>query len=569
MTTARVRRCPIRNCLLAVLWSLLLLAPLALAHGGSDEVDVESAGGAVGCASPEPAESSLDQPYADFSGKVIAQVRFNQIDVFDPDDPVEGQNLYQFFNRLRVNTRQTVIAQRLLFAVGDKVDSEQIAETERILRAEPYLGNAYIAVDEVCGDEVALVVVTREIWTTEPRVSFSREGGDTRTSIGIKESNIAGSGNEFSIIYRDDAQRNSVSYNFYSPHLFNTQIVTELSYSDNSDGESNRFVLERPFYSRYTRWTAGIRNERITAIEEIDHYGEQINAYRHATEHRESFVGRSILTGDDRIHRFLAGFAQERHSFSESVDTKQGVPDDENLVYPWWEYRFIENQYSIYQNLYQLHRVEDVAMGPELSVRLGYGGTYFGNDSDVLRYQIEFSDMYSVSEEQLLQLSLLADGRYYSSGGQANEQVLGGQLSYFFLAGRQHRWYASVSYHQGRHLAQHNELTLGGDRGLRGYPRDYQRGERRYLINLEKRYVSDLHLFNLFRVGALVFFDAGRAWGPKYDDVRHLSNVGAGLRLSSSKTHLGSVVHVDLAYPLADKKAASGYQLLMQATRSF
>ena len=43
---------------------------------------------------------------------------------------------------------------------------------------------------------------------------------------------------------------------------------------------------------------------------------------------------------------------------------------------------------------------------------------------------------------------------------------------------------------------------LGGNNGLRGYPADYNKGNRRLLFSMEKRYFTDIHLFNLVRVAA-------------------------------------------------------------------
>src|SRR5256885_12903468 len=56
------------------------------------------------------------------------------------------------------------------------------------------------------------------------------------------------------------------------------------------------------------------------------------------------------------------------------------------------------------------------------------------------------------------------------------------------------------------------QLVLGGDTGLRGYPRNYQTGDRRVLLNVERRVYTDWYPFRLIRVGGAVFYDWGRAW---------------------------------------------------------
>jgi outer membrane translocation and assembly module TamA len=87
---------------------------------------------------------------------------------------------------------------------------------------------------------------------------------------------------------------------------------------------------------------------------------------------------------------------------------------------------------------------------------------------------------------------------------------------------------------------------------------------------LERRYFSDIHIFNLMRVGGVVFFDAGKAWGlPNEPRAPLLSNVGIGLRLSSTKVRIGNIVHVDVAMPTTAKDGLSKYQLTIGAYQKF
>jgi outer membrane translocation and assembly module TamA len=89
-------------------------------------------------------------------------------------------------------------------------------------------------------------------------------------------------------------------------------------------------------------------------------------------------------------------------------------------------------------------------------------------------------------------------------------------------------------------------------------------------MSVERRYFSDYHLFNLLRMGGVVFFDAGKAWG--LNDGSHnrlLSNIGFGLRFSSSKVRVGNVVHIDVAMPITERGDDGGVQLLFGASQQF
>jgi hemolysin activation/secretion protein len=116
------------------------------------------------------------------------------------------------------------------------------------------------------------------------------------------------------------------------------------------------------------------------------------------------------------------------------------------------------------------------------------------------------------------------------------------------------------------------QILLGGDSGLRGFPLRYQAGTSRALLRLEDRFFTDWYPFHLLRVGYAAFIDAGRTWG---DDTRAtpslgmLYNVGFGLRLSSPRASSGSVVHIDLAMPLNGPADISGMQLSVKTKATF
>jgi hemolysin activation/secretion protein len=80
-----------------------------------------------------------------------------------------------------------------------------------------------------------------------------------------------------------------------------------------------------------------------------------------------------------------------------------------------------------------------------------------------------------------------------------------------------------------------DQLRLGGEGGLRGYPLNYQNGDNRVVLTLEERVYSDWYVFRLVRVGGAVFYDLGRAWGGVNQNTVNggwLSDVGIGLRLA-------------------------------------
>ena len=74
-------------------------------------------------------------------------------------------------------------------------------------------------------------------------------------------------------------------------------------------------------------------------------------------------------------------------------------------------------------------------------------------------------------------------------------------------------------------------------------------------------------------IGAAVFFDAGAAWfaGREGDptELGLLRDVGFGLRLSSTRSSRGSMLHLDLAFPLDGDDSIESVQFLVKAKQRF
>jgi len=540
-------------------WLCLIGLLLSFSAGafGADSAD--------SCSSPDRSTTPLNGDYKDYAGKTITAIRYTSVDVFDTSDPRENNGIYRFLNWLHINTRPAVIAPQLLFSVGDRLRADRLAESERLLRTRPYLGDATIEVDEVCGGNVALLVVTRDIWTLEPQIDLSRQGGETGHGFGFSEENLLGTGTALTLGYDKDEERSRTSLSFYTPHLLNSRVETSAVFAETSDGQQTEISVQRPFFSLDTAWAAGTTHSDITQDETISYRDEDINGFSVAAEHHEVFAGWAYDRHESFSKRLSIGLTQDREQYRSNEDTLLPLPVDENHVYGWLQYQYVENAFAVYRNLNLLHRKEDIPMGMDLRLRLGHGGSSLGNDEDFIQYEVEFTDVLGVGKYHLLQFAAEVEGRDHQ-GKLPNERVWGGDLGYHYLVGDKLRSYVQISYAQGHQLVPHRELTIGGGDDMRGYPVDYQRGDRRYLLRVEQRYISDIHLFNLLRLGGVVYLDAGRAWGAGYADATHLSNVGVGLRLGSSKAKVGKVLHLDLAFPLADKQYVDEYQWVMTAS---
>jgi hypothetical protein len=76
----------------------------------------------------------------------------------------------------------------------------------------------------------------------------------------------------------------------------------------------------------------------------------------------------------------------------------------------------------------------------------------------------------------------------------------------------------------------------------------------------------------LVRVGGALFGDVGRTWGRGAvgnSDPGLLRDIGFGLRLGNSRSGLGNVLHIDVAFPLDGVSAIDKVQFLIETKQSF
>ena len=115
-------------------------------------------------------------PELEAAGAVIGTVDVHAGDIFDPSIPSESGWLYRTANKLHMNTRNSILADQLLFKPGERYVHRVVEETERILRGNDYLYDAVIVPTAWDGHTVDLEVRTRDTWTLNPGINFSRRG---------------------------------------------------------------------------------------------------------------------------------------------------------------------------------------------------------------------------------------------------------------------------------------------------------------------------------------------------------------------------------------------------------
>lgn len=557
-------------------FGVCLFSPAVWAQFGSD-----------GCVASEvqPEAIDLDQPQEQLArqrdlvipeGARIGRIRIVRRPIFDVSDPEQDNFLYRALNTLNTPTWESALRALLVFNVGDVYQPGMIAESERILREREYLTAAWVGVTRVCGNEVEVSVLVRDTWTLLPSVGASRSGGENTMKTGLSDPNFLGSGKSLGISYTKDPDRTETGVDFDDPNVFGSHWQTGFSYEDRSDGRGRSAYLERPFYSERAQWRFGLSG--VDDVREESRFvgAEAIADYRLSREFASIDVGWRLAERNDRQLRLLAGYRYEALGFERLPDEPalDVLPADRTLSYPWIGFDYRENRFREMTNLTRLQRVEDVRDGFVWRTELGYSSPGLGATEDRIVLNMDFQDALLATESNYASYGFSQSGTYRLDDNRVEN--LQGTLSLEYFHGgsvRWNSWYTNLSLTAARNLTADQQLLIGGDNGLRGYPSEYQQGNRRVLWTVERRYFPDWYPFKLFRLGGVLFTDVGRAW---FDDGRNngpdggvLKDVGFGLRLASSRIEVQRILHLDFAFPLDGDDSIDDVQVLLRGRARF
>jgi outer membrane protein assembly factor BamA len=517
-----------------------------------------------------PAVGAADA--APIEGARIGTISVTVHDIFDTSKPGENKALYRLANRLHVDTRESALRAQLLFSEGDPYSKRVVEETERALRRLRYVREPHIRVISQHEGVVDLEVDVTDVWTLSPGLSYGRKGGANSTSFEFDDYNVFGTGKRLSVGAHNTVDRSSKSLLWSDPNVFGSRWTTDASYSDNDDGESGALEIERPFYSFDTRWTAGVNLASDDGVQHRYALGKRVDAFRRESRDADLHFGTSRGWEGGWVRRFTSGMRFDAVKFSDApgVAPTPALPADRSFAYPYARLEFIQDDFATASNVNQIERTEDFEFGRRFMVEAGIADPVFGADDSAELLRAAASRGWRLHENHSLFVGASLSGRL--AEGAARNTIYSAGARYFWRTSANTLFHASLQGDFGSALDLDNELTLGGDNGLRGYPLRYQSGSSRTLLTLEERFYTRWYPFRLFHVGGAVFADVGRISGPSALAVPQLGtlrDVGFGLRFVNSRSALANVLHVDMAFPLDGDPSIKNLQFLVETKRSF
>jgi outer membrane protein assembly factor BamA len=510
-------------------------------------------------------------------GARIGEIRFDARQLFDAAAADEDTTLSRLANRLHIQTRASTIEDQLLFKSGDLYRPGLLEESARILRDTRYLRDALIRPVGYHDGVVDIEVITQDVWTFNPGVSFGRKGGKNTSGFELEELNFLGTGTQLGLGFKSGIDRDSKFVHYHDRQLGSSWWDLSTTYSDNSDGRLADFSLEHPFYSLGSRWAAGVALLDDQRTDSRYDLGKIIDQFETREKQATIYWGRSGGLEDGWTRRLSIGVTFDDHAFGAVPGERAPLllPTDRTLAYPWIGAEWVEDSFHTARNRDQIEKTEDYSLGWHARAQLGFASASFGSDRNAVMLAGSVSKGLSLSERQSVFFDIDAAGRLESGA------IAGGLLTadarYYFRQSPRRLLFMNLSATAGGNLDQDQQILLGGDNGLRGYPLRYQSGEGRWLFTAEQRLFSNWYPFQMFNVGGAVFYDMGATWGrdPLVEMTTGaqsqglLKDIGFGLRFGNSRSALGNVLHIDVAYPLDGDSSARKVQFLIETKKSF
>ena len=521
---------------------------------------------------PRPADVPSDSEL-EAAGAVIGKIDIDLRNIFDESDARERNGLFRLANRLHIRTKRSTIKAQLLFASGDKYAARKLAETERALRLLSYIYDARIVPVRYADGKVDVKVITKDVWTLSPGLSFGRAGGSNSTNFNIQDSNFLGWGKALQVSHGSTVDRTSNTVAWSDPNVFGSKWTMAAADVESSDGTERVMQIAHPFYSLDTPWSTKITAVKFDRTTSRYNLGERVDQFNDNESSYELSGGISNGLIDGWTKRLTFGMRYDRSVFlptpGSSMPARQ-LPPDRTLSYPFIGFDILQDKYKKVGDENQIGRTEDVYFGTQVSGQVGFSSPAYGADRNAIMLAAHL--LRGIELTELQQIFVTSNFSSRIEDGRARNLIADAGAKYYWRWRTDWLLYAELSGTVTDSLDPDLQLLLGGDNGLRGYPLRYESGTSRALLTVEQRFYTDWYPFRLVRVGGAIFADVGRTWGSGVignSDPGLLRDVGFGLRLGNTRSGLGNVLHIDCAFPLNNIAGIQKFQFLVQTMQSF
>ena len=530
------------------------------------------------------ASGDVDQPARRCNGEIVSEI------VIHPRPPLEGGMLerWQIVSRtvsdLHVTTQPDIVQRFLLLGVGDVCTEFRRAESERILRAQPFLAAAMVRPEPDGAGRVRLVVETIDEVTVVAGVRAATSSPTVRM-LRFGEDNLLGQAIHASGEWRAGVfGRDGYGVRLQDYQLLGRPYHAGLEASRDELGGAWETSLAHPFLTDLQRvaWRAsGGSAHDFTWLRQTD-----------ADE---------LVVGTRRSYADVGGIVRVGQPgrlslFGLSVSTEREEMDPQALRYTEFGPLAVEDSFAVLDRYPRtrvsrlnalwgvrgitflpvhgfdaLNAVQDMRVGLQAGALVGRSMSVLGSEDDDLFVS---ADLYAGggTPNSFVMLEGRAEGRQNFDTDRWDGVLGSARVAWYQHLAERHTMITTAEWSGGWRTRVPFQLLLGQrDGGVRGYARSPVAGGQRAVVRVENRW----HVGRYKQTGdygLAGFVDAGKLWAgdvPFGATTSPRVGIGVGL-LAAVPSGSQRLWRLDVGYPVSsDPRARLEVRLSNSNSRRF
>ncbi len=476
-----------------------------------------------------------------FHGKIVRHINITTLDPFGYSESdttsKPQQKAAKIGNALHLKTKKLAIKNLLLIKRNKPLDSLLVKESERLIRSQRYVRRVIITPIKVSKDSVDVDIRVLDSWSLIPDFSAS----SSRASYMLTERNFLGLGHQFSNTYMRELGTSNYAYStrYTVPNIMNTYIRTTLNYQVDLENNYNKGItIERPFFSPYARWAAGIKIDqdfRRDTIPDVNFNYARENFKVNTTD----FYGahsQQLIKGDsedDRTTNFITAARFVKYNYRESprqaYDSINFYSNEQSWLFGVGvsSRQFIEDKY-----IFDYGIIEDVPVGKAFGITSGW------QDKNLKR-RLYLGARFALGKYYTWGYlsSNIEYGSYYN-GNVSEQSAVSFQSNYFTNLYEKGRWKfrqffkAQLIIGGDRQMSNGDFLTINESEGLTGF-RSENYGSKKMVLSAQTQSYSPWNLWG-FRLNPYLNYTVGMlAKDNGFSNTKTFSQLSVGFIVSN------------------------------------
>lgn len=502
----------------------------------------------------------IQKPYSSFEGKIIRHIVIETLDPFGysvTDTARTNKNwMIRSANKIHIQTQRIAIRNLLLIRSNQPFDSLLVKESERLVRTQNYVRNVAFTVKSTSrkSDSVDIFIRELDAWSIYPNFS----GSTSVFMFNIIDKNIVGLGHEFQneLSWHHTSSDFAYNTNYFIPNIRNTYINSTLHYGNDVNGNFIKtFAVDRPFFSPYARWAAGVNFSQQFIRDSFPSYNSVVVLQPFKFNSQDYWVGNAIQifkgnTENNRTTNFIttARFFRVKYLVKpiELFDVEHFYS---NELFYMFSIGISTRKYVQDKFIFNYGITEDVPIGKDISITAGYQHKTFANRK-YIGSRISFGNYNPWGY-----LSSIVEFGTFFRGTQAQQGVFTAGINYFTGLLEFRRWkfrqFVKPQLTIGVNRFSNDKLTINDGFGIDGFNSPTLTGTSRLLLSTQTQSYSPWNIYG-FRFGPFFTFSLGMLGnsGAKFNNSGVYSQFGLGVLIKNDHLIINTFQFSFSYYPM-------------------